>query len=50
MEFDMELWMKKLIKNEGMRLKPYRCTLGKLTIGIGRNLEDNPLNFEEKKA
>ncbi len=50
MEFDMELWMKKLIKNEGMRLKPYRCTLGKLTIGVGRNLEDNPLNFEEKRA
>ena len=50
MDFDMELWMRKLIKNEGMRLKPYRCTLGKLTIGVGRNLEDNPLNFEEKKA
>lgn len=25
---------------EGLRLKPYRCTAGKLTIGYGRNLED----------
>ena len=29
-----------LIKHEGIRLKPYRCTAGKLTIGVGRNLED----------
>jgi hypothetical protein len=27
-----------LIRHEGLRLKPYRCTAGKLTIGIGRNL------------
>ncbi len=29
-----------LIKHEGLRLKPYRDTVGKLTIGVGRNLED----------
>lgn len=30
-----------LIKNnEGLRLKPYRCTANKITIGYGRNLED----------
>lgn len=29
-----------LILDEGIRLKPYRCTAGKLTIGIGRNLDD----------
>lgn len=29
-----------LIKHEGLRLKPYRCTAGKITIGVGRNLED----------
>lgn len=28
-----------LIKHEGLKLKPYRCTAGKLTIGVGRNLE-----------
>ncbi len=32
--------LERLIKHEGLRLKPYRCTAGKLTIGIGRNLED----------
>jgi len=29
-----------LIQDEGVRLKPYRCTAGKLTIGVGRNLDD----------
>jgi lysozyme len=29
-----------LVRYEGLRLKPYRCTAGKLTIGIGRNLDD----------
>ncbi len=30
-----------LIKqHEGLRLKPYHCTEGKLTIGYGRNLDD----------
>lgn len=36
-----------LIKHEGLRLKPYRCTSGKLTIGVGRNLEDNGIGKEE---
>lgn len=29
-----------LERDEGLRLKPYRCTAGKTTIGIGRNLDD----------
>lgn len=29
-----------LIRDEGLRLYPYRCTAGKLTIGVGRNLDD----------
>jgi lysozyme len=29
-----------LIKQEGCRLKPYKDTVGKLTIGVGRNLDD----------
>ena len=29
-----------LKQDEGWRLKPYRCTAGKLTIGYGRNIED----------
>ncbi len=39
---------KKLIKeNEGLRLKPYRCTAGKLTIGYGRNLDDRGISAHE---
>lgn len=29
-----------LIRDEGLRLKPYKDTVGKLTIGVGRNLSD----------
>lgn len=29
-----------LIRDEGLRLKPYRDTVGKMTIGVGRNLDD----------
>ncbi|MGH8622269.1 MAG: glycoside hydrolase family protein [Burkholderiales bacterium] len=29
-----------LIRHEGLRLKPYRDTRDKLTIGVGRNLDD----------
>ena len=36
----LKLIKEQLIRHEGLRLKPYRCTAGKLTIGIGRNLED----------
>lgn len=48
--FDMNTWSSRLIAHEGLSLTPYRCTAGKLTIGVGRNLEDNPLTFEEKRA
>lgn len=33
--------------HEGFRSKPYRCTANKLTIGIGRNIEDRPFTEEE---
>ena len=36
-----------LIRHEGLRLKPYRDTVGKLTIGIGRNLDDVGITREE---
>jgi len=36
-----------LIRHEGFRLKPYRCTAGKLTIGVGRNLDDNGITEDE---
>lgn len=36
-----------LTRHEGLRLKPYRCTSGKLTIGIGRNLDDSGISERE---
>jgi lysozyme len=36
-----------LILHEGLRLKPYRCTAGKLTIGVGRNLDDVGITQDE---
>lgn len=35
--------------NEGLRLKPYKCTVGKLTIGYGRNLDDRGISDKECK-
>ena len=34
-------------KHEGFSSKPYKCTAGKITIGYGRNLEDNGISEEE---
>lgn len=36
-----------LKRHEGRRLRPYRDTVGKLTIGYGRNLDDNGITEEE---
>lgn len=36
-----------LIRDEGLRLHPYRDTVGKLTIGIGRNLDDRGITLVE---
>ena len=36
-----------LKKHEGLRLKPYRDTVNKLTIGVGRNLDDRGISEEE---
>ena len=33
--------------DEGLKLKPYTCTANKLTIGIGRNLDDVGITEEE---
>lgn len=38
---------KQLDLDEGRRKKPYRCTAGKLTIGVGRNLDDRGLRDDE---
>ena len=36
-----------LIKHEGLRLKPYECTAGDMTIGVGRNLDSMGLSEDE---
>ena len=36
-----------LILDEGLRLKPYKDTTGKITIGVGRNLSDVGISMHE---
>lgn len=36
-----------LVRDEGSRSQPYRDSKGKLTIGVGRNLDDVPLSDDE---
>ena len=42
-----QLLRSQLERHEGLRLKPYRDTAGKLTIGYGRNLEDVGVSRDE---
>jgi lysozyme len=37
----------KLKNHEGLRLKPYTDTVGKLSIGYGRNLDDVGISYDE---
>lgn len=39
-----------LLKHEGLRLHPYTDTVGKLTIGVGRNLIDRGISEDEAMA
>lgn len=36
-----------LVDDEGVKLRPYRDSVGKLTIGVGRNLEDVGISRQE---
>lgn len=42
-----ELLRTELMRDEGVKLKPYRDTVGKLTIGVGRNLDDVGISTTE---
>ena len=42
-----EKLIKQIQKHEGLRLKPYKCSANKYTIGYGRNLEDNGISQAE---
>jgi lysozyme len=39
--------IEQLVRDEGLRLKPYKDSVGKLTIGIGRNLDDVGISHDE---
>lgn len=41
---DIEQLRENLIREEGLKLKPYKCTADKLTIGVGRNIEDRGIS------
>ena len=43
---DMKRMREQLILHEGLKLMPYRCTSDKLTIGVGRNLDDRGISEE----
>ncbi len=47
MAYDKIALAARLVREEGLRLKPYRDEVGKLTIGIGRNLEDVGISDSE---
>ncbi len=39
-----ESLIKQLKEHEGLKLKPYKCTAGYVTIGYGRNLQTNGIS------
>lgn len=47
---EMHEAIERLIVHEGLKKKPYKCPAGYLTIGVGRNVETNPITEEEKKV
>jgi lysozyme len=49
MKYDMTALEDQLIDHEGLELKPYRCTAEKLTIGVGRNIEDRGITEDEAR-
>ena len=46
-DFSEVLLLESVKKHEGLRLKPYKCPAGKLSIGYGRNLEDCGISEQE---
>lgn len=43
----MSKLQEQLKRHEGLRLKAYKCTADKLTIGVGRNLDDRGITEAE---
>ncbi|WP_153101924.1 glycoside hydrolase family protein [Paraburkholderia hayleyella] len=49
-KFDLPMLLAELDRDEGRRLKPYLDTVGKTTIGVGRNLTDVGISDAECDA
>lgn len=49
MTYSMHKLVAELTRDEGLRLRTYRCTAAKLTIGIGRNLDDVGIGESEAR-
>ena len=47
MKFDMDKMIEQLVDHEGLELLPYEDSLGILTIGVGRNLEERGISEDE---
>ena len=47
---DMYNVCQRLVVHEGLRLQPYFCSKNKLTIGVGRCIDTNPLTAEEERV
>lgn len=47
MMMDIDAFKLQLTKSEGLRLKPYDDTMGKVSIGVGRNLTDVGISAAE---
>ncbi len=43
----LEKLTSQLIRDEGVEYKPYKCTAGKNTIAVGRNLDDVGISHDE---
>ena len=41
---DLDKVKKRLIQEESMQLFPYKCSAGKWTLGVGRNIEDRGIS------
>lgn len=46
---DYDALAREIVAVEGLKTKPYHCTAGKLSIGIGRNLEDRGISEDEAR-
>ena len=47
MKFDMDSLIEQLVEHEGLELFPYEDSLGIVTIGVGRNLEERGISEDE---